>query len=228
MTGRKSFNFKLIGIGLIFLIDFNINTVDILPDFIGLILIYSGIGKASYFSEDLLKAKKYLGYFIIASLVKSAGNIFYFIYGQRVFDDSLILLLTVLFSGLEFIFCIFIFADIFKSLESFFQLSGKMAHAKKSDYMFLFLKIFIILKIFLAVAIQAPVLITEVAWDRLSIFFGVYLDGDFVKNLLIPPGFIIQGLSGIFTLVEKSICFLSQCVQRCSSRHLSMASPDGL
>jgi len=132
--------------------------------------------------------------------VKSACNIFYFIYGPRVFEDNLLLLLTVLFSAAELLLSIFIFVNIFRGLESFFQISGRMDHAKKSDGVLLMLKIFIIIKPVLAIIVRAPVLISEVVWDNWSVYFGVYLDGAFMKNLLTAPCFIIQTLLGIFFL----------------------------
>lgn len=200
MTGKKLFDFKLIGLGLIFLLDFNVNTIDILPDFIGLILISAGLGKAWYINENLSKAKNYINIFFLVSLSKFVWNIIYLLIDSEMFDSSLILLLTVIFSGFEFVLSILIFTDIFRAFEIFFQISGIISHAKKSDFILGLLKFFMFIKIFLAIISQVPVLITEESWDNLSMIFDLYLDADFVKNLLIPPCFIIQTLIGIFLL----------------------------
>ena len=203
---KKVFNFILIGIGLIFLIDYNINTIDILPDFIALILISAGIGRLYYINENLAKAKNYINYFFIVSVIKLIWNIIYIIFDSRMFDSSLILLFATLFSTAEMILSILIFINIFKGIESFFQIGEQnendsfMVHAKKSDYILLLLKIFFILKFILVLFIQLPVLLTDVNWDNLSMVFDMYLNSDFVKNLFIPPCFIIQTLLGIFVL----------------------------
>jgi len=200
----KFFNFRLIGIGLFFLIDFNVNTIDILPDILGLILISVGIGKTFYINENFLKAHKYINIFYIVSVVKLILNLFYLIFGRK-FDDSSILLLTTLFSSAELALSLLIFTNIFKGLEIFFQIfqsaaNDNTAYSKKSDYLIVLLKAFIILKFCLAMAAQIPILITDVTWDNLSIFFNDYLDGSIVKSMFNPPCFIIQALLGIFLI----------------------------
>ena len=201
----KFFNFRLIGIGLLFFIDFNINAADILPDILGLILISLGLGKSFYINENLAKARKYINIFCIISAVKLILTLFYLIAG-RSFDDSSILLVATLFSFSELALSLLVFSNIFKGLEIFFQVfqspsnDNIIAYLKKSDYMLVLLKIFIILKFCLAMTVQVPILITDATWDNLSMFFNVYLDGSIVKNMLIPPCFIIQCLLGIFLL----------------------------
>jgi len=204
---KKLFDFKLIAIGLIFLIDFNVNTIDILPDFIALIFISAGIGRAYYVNENLAKVKNYINYFYIVALAKFIWNGIYLIPGLRMFGDSEILLLTTVFSGAEFILSLLIFSNIFRGFESFFQQgdlneqSSFMEHAKKSDFILLWIKIFIIIKFIMAMIVQIPVLLTDETWVNLSIKFEMfYLDAAFVKGLFIPPCFIIQTLFGIFLL----------------------------
>ncbi|MCL1858411.1 MAG: hypothetical protein FWF92_04180 [Oscillospiraceae bacterium] len=200
ISGKKLFDFKFIAIGLIFLIDFNINTIDILPDFIALILISAGLGKSWYANENLSKAKNYINIFYIVAISKFIWNIIYFVLGPRTFDNSFILLFTTLFSILELIFSILIFTNIFNGLDIFFQLSDRISHAKKIEPMLKFLRLFIILKFILTIITQIPVLLTETTWDNLSMIFDMYLDADFVKNILNPPCFIIQTLIGLFLL----------------------------
>ena len=200
IKGKKLFNFKLVAIGLIFLIDFNVNTIDILPDIFALILISAGLGKIWYANENLANVKRYINIFYIAATVKLFWNAVYFIFGSRAFNGSLILLLTFLFSGLELILCMFIFTNMFKGFETYFQISGSISHEKRSDSVLGFLKFFIVLKFILTVITQIPVLLSDNTWDNLSMVFDRYLDADFVKNLLIPPCFIIQTLVGLLVL----------------------------
>jgi len=217
-TDKNPFNFKLIAVGLIFLIDFNVNTVDIFPDFIALIFISAGIGKIYYISDYFAKAKNYINYFYIAAFIKFAWNIIYFILGIKNLDHNTILLLTTLFSAFELILSILIFTNIFKGLENFFQQNYQNNHndynehkdhneqnsfmerANQSGYILLFLKIFIVAKFILGIFVQIPVLLTDINWDRLSVYFNAYLDTVYVKNLFLSPCFIIQTLLGIFLL----------------------------
>ena len=74
-AGKKPFNAMLIGIGMFFLIDLNVNTVDYLPDFIALVLISAGLGTVFYFSEDLAKAKKYIRCFFILAAAGRQSNL---------------------------------------------------------------------------------------------------------------------------------------------------------
>jgi len=197
---RKLFNFSLIGIGLIFLLDFNINTVDILPDIIGLVFISAGIGKIYYISEDFSKAKKNINIFSAVASIKLIWNILYIVLELKRLDSSWILLFASLFSGFEFILSMIILTDIFKGFESFFQLGDRMAHAKKSDYILKMLKTFFILKFILALFVQIPVLITDTTWDNLSVLFDAYLNASVAQNLLLTPCFILQTLIGLFIL----------------------------
>jgi hypothetical protein len=79
-------------------------------------------------------------------------------------------------------------------------LGDKTAYSKKSDFVIKAIKYFIIFKSTLALFLQIPVLLTDDAWDMLSLFFNNYLVADFVKNLLAPPCFIIQTVTGLFLL----------------------------
>jgi len=200
INGKKFFNFKLIGIGLIFLLDFNVNTVDILPDFIAVIFISAGIGKTWYVSENLSKVKTYLKAFFAFSMAKLVWNIFYLYIGSESFDNSILLLLTTSFSLIELILSMAVFLNIFKELESFSVQGDRLNHAKTSDYALKFINFFIIAKFIITVISQIPVIITDESWERLSMVYDMYLTADFVKNLFITPCFIVQTLIGILVL----------------------------
>ena len=202
---RKIFNFKLIGIGLIFFIDFNVNTIDILPDIIGLVLIYAGIGKAAYINENLSKAKKYINYLFIFSLLKLIWNAVYLVFESfsfktKILENNFLLLIASAFALIELIFCFFIFTNIIKGLEIFFQTGDGIAHEKKSGAILKFLNFFFALKFILAIFAQIPEMLTEFNLDSLSMIYDMYLDSTIIKNILVPPCFIVQTLTGLFVL----------------------------
>ena len=62
------FNYLLVG--LLFLLNPDIVVLDLLPDFIGYILIMKGLLKASKISLDFASSRKYFSYLFILSLVK--------------------------------------------------------------------------------------------------------------------------------------------------------------
>jgi len=198
--GKKSFDFKYFGIGLIFFMDFNINTIDFLPDLIGLFFISAAIGNSFCINENLAKAKKYINVCYFVSIAKFIWNIIYFLLGIKKIDSSDLLLFTVLLSSFEVVLGILIFSNIFKALDSFFQLGNKLAYLKNSDFAIKSIKFFMVLKFALSLVPLLPILLTESAWDGLSLFFDAYLDADFAKNLLLPPCFIIQTLIALFLL----------------------------
>ena len=201
LTEKKPFNLKLIAVGLIFLLDFNINTIDFLPDIIALVFISAGIGKLYYINEDLEKAKKYINFFYAFAIIKLLWNAVYIISGfKAALDDNFVLLLAALFSIAEIILSMCVFINIFKGFEIFFNLSGRITHAAKSSLMLLCLKIFIILKFILSMLVYIPDLLLETNWDSLSMSYDMYLDAPYVKSLLLPPCFIIQTLLGIFLI----------------------------
>jgi hypothetical protein len=181
------------------------NTVDILPDLIGLAFIYAGIGKASYINENLLKAKNYINYFFVFSGLKFVWNAVYLIFGEKMFEakileDNLISLLSLAFAIIELILSMAVFINILKGLGIFFIFKTESggAHEKKSELVSVLLKIFFVLKFVFAAFILVPELLTDINLDNLSVFFGLYLDGLIIKNMLVPPFFIIQSLFGIF------------------------------
>ena len=206
--GRKLFNFIYIGIGLIFLIDFNINTFDFLPDLTGVILISAGIGKICYVNENFSKAKFYVNVFAAVSSVKFALNIIYILliyfrgyYKYKdIFNDNVVIVLTFVFSSMELFLSVNIFRRIFRGLEEYFFMSGNLAPLKNRSIISSVLNIFFFLKFFLAFFSQIPSLFSESSLDYFSVIFNTYLDADILKYMLASPCFIIQTLFGIFTL----------------------------
>ncbi|MCL2775839.1 MAG: hypothetical protein FWD71_21215 [Oscillospiraceae bacterium] len=205
---RKLFNFIYIGIGLIFLIDFNVNTFDFLPDLFGVILIGAGIGKICYINEFFSKAKFYVNIFLAISSVKlalNAGSLLqiyfkgYYAY-KEIFSDSVILLLTFIFSAAELFLSVNIFKKIFKGLEDYLYMSENLPQLKNLSVISSVLNIFFFVKFILTFLSQMPALFSDNNLDDLSIMFNITLNTDSIKNMLIPPCFIIQTLFGVFVL----------------------------
>ena len=200
MKTEKLFDFRLIAIGLVFLMDFNVNTIDILPDFIGLALVSLGIGKGFYISDNLVKAKKYINIFYVPALAKFGWNIVYFALDLKKTDASTMLLLTTVASGFELVLGLLVFYHVFFALDNFFHSGDSAKYLKSSESMAKAVRFFMVFKFALSVLPHIPVLLTDDAWDGLSLVFDVYLDAEFVKNLLMPPCFIIQTLTALFLL----------------------------
>ena len=142
MKTEKFFDFRLIGIGLVFLMDFNVDTVDFLPDSIGLALISAGIGKGFYTSDNLAKAKKYINVFYAPALAKFGWNIVYIALDLKKTDASAMLLLTTVFSGFELVLGFLVFANIFAAFDGFFVVGGQGKISKEIGILSQSVKIF--------------------------------------------------------------------------------------
>jgi len=198
----KLFDFKYIGIAIIFLIDFNINNIDVLPDFIAVLLIMQAIGKARFINESLAKAHNLLKIFCAVSIIKFAAGIIYIfvLWGSPVDNSSLILTMTFIFALFELGLCILIFKHIFKGLDQFSHMSGSFDNMKNAGMVALILNIFFIVKFVLTFLVKTPFLLAPSDLDALSQRFDVFLTEQFIQDLLLPPSIIIQTLSGIFVL----------------------------
>lgn len=98
----------LIIVGTIFLLNPNINIVDILPDFIGYIFIYRGLYRLADIDDRMYSAKKKAQWLLIVSLVKTG-----FILALPTSSDSDVLLFTFCFAVIELLLCIPLFSEIF-------------------------------------------------------------------------------------------------------------------
>lgn len=87
----------LIFVGFLFTLNPMLGLLDILPDFIGYLLIFAGIVKLSMISVELNDA---LGYFKWAAVISVARTLCFIASGS--FDETMILCLTMVFAVLEF------------------------------------------------------------------------------------------------------------------------------
>ena len=94
--------------GVIFLLNPNINIVDILPDIIGYLLIYHGLFRFSDIDDRLASAREKAKWLIIVSAVK-----FIFVLMLPSSSDSDVLLFTFCFAVVELLLCIPLFTEFF-------------------------------------------------------------------------------------------------------------------
>ena len=120
LHNEKLFDFKYIGIALIFLIDFNINNIDILPDFIAVYLILKAIGKTYYINEVFAETRVFLKVFYAVSIIKFTAGVIYILFLRGSTDNgSMIMTLTFIFAFFELCLSVLIFNRIFRGIEQF-------------------------------------------------------------------------------------------------------------
>jgi len=108
--------FSLIAIGLLFLIGPDIGVIDILPDFIGYILILKGLGSLSKINADFSEAAKYFKWCLWVSIAKIPVYLMSLTISK---SDSFITLLCVFVGGLlDAIFAYSAFSAFFNGLSS--------------------------------------------------------------------------------------------------------------
>ncbi len=100
--------FGLIAVGILFLFNPNVHIFDVLPDFIGLLLIYRGLFAMSFSTEKLRDARGFLWKLIIITAARAASLLV--IPGK---SDSFTLLLVFSFGILEAIYAIPLIAGLF-------------------------------------------------------------------------------------------------------------------
>lgn len=96
-------NLKLFFIGLLFLANPNINIIDIIPDFIGLGIVWFSITKISDLSSDIYIARRGVAKLFWTELAKLLSFIWLIIYST---DSGFFLVFTFIFTIIELIFFI--------------------------------------------------------------------------------------------------------------------------
>lgn len=108
--------FSLIMIGLLFMIGPDISIFDLLPDFIGYILILKGISRIAKINSDFLEASKYFKWCLCVSLVKLP---FYIMSMAMAKSDEFMMLLCLFVGGLfDAYFAYNAFSSFFNGLSS--------------------------------------------------------------------------------------------------------------
>lgn len=116
-TKERAKGFSLIAAGLVFLFNPNVHIFDVLPDFIGLLLIYRGLFAMSFSTEKLRDARGLLWKLVIITAVRIVSVLF--IPGK---SDSFTLLLVFSFGVLEAMYAI---PFIVKVFDGFYDLGRR-------------------------------------------------------------------------------------------------------
>ena len=96
-------NLKLFFIGMLFLANPNINIIDIIPDFIGLGIVWFAITKISDLSSDIYTARRGIAKLFWTELAKLFSFIWLSFYST---DSGFFLVFTFVFTIIELIFFI--------------------------------------------------------------------------------------------------------------------------
>lgn len=125
---REPFGLILIAIGFVFLVNPCIHIIDILPDFIGFILMCFGIDKLSDLEGRFAAAKKGFIELAVISAVKTAGLVL-----LPHIDEIFVILLVFSFGILEAMFFIPAMKNLFEGFRYFGLRSGAVSPGERSE-----------------------------------------------------------------------------------------------
>jgi len=100
-TETKSLGMMLITVGMFFLINPTVNIIDVIPDFIGYLIIVSGIDRLADMEDHFAQAKKN---FVLLTVVSAAKTVSCLL--LPVIDGTFVILLSFVFALLEALFFI--------------------------------------------------------------------------------------------------------------------------
>ncbi len=110
------FNSPLISIGLFFLVNPTFSLFDLLPDFIGYMLVFAGIYELSALDDRLNMASKKLWYLALISALRLVAAV-----GTLGYDSSTVMMLTFVFSICEAVVITAFLSDWFGGFDYFMQ-----------------------------------------------------------------------------------------------------------
>ncbi len=193
----KKIAFIPIAVACIFLFNAFINVIDIIPDFIGYIIMSSALVKLGTLNSDIEAASKCFRYMIGVDLSKYAALMW--IFGVTFGDEqsTAILLVTFIYAVIEVIFLILAFSKLFSGLTNlgYVHANTSVLGSKReggrsySDKIKAFTFFFVVARAVLTVAPELSVLtITE------------YTEGSFVMYLYEYIG-TMRGIAFVFVTV---------------------------
>lgn len=116
MKNNRKISFLQIGLSLIFLFNPNIAVIDLLPDFIGYILLSLALIKLADINETVAEAAAIFNKMILIDAAKIFAIIWIFWISPPSEQNSAVLLWTFVFGVLEMVFLIPAFIKLFKGL----------------------------------------------------------------------------------------------------------------
>lgn len=142
-------NYTLIIAGLFFLFNPEINILDLLPDFIGIILIMRGMRPITLTSLTAENSYKSFSKYLAVSAIKTFAILPVISVASS--DPTFYMLFTLVFAILELIFAIPAFADLYETISDSARYAG-IALSRSFGVSKAFTQIFLIIKSFLALA----------------------------------------------------------------------------
>lgn len=117
MSKNEKRNFGAIIFALFLIINPNVNVVDILPDFIGYIIILRAISDATFTTPYFPEAKTYLSRLMWLSVLRiPAFIIMITVRGENAADGDIVVLMTLIFAVAEALLIIFAISNVFAGL----------------------------------------------------------------------------------------------------------------
>ncbi len=155
----KRIPWLLLALGFIFTVNPNVSIIDVLPDFIGYIIICTALGKLSMLSETIADAKRAFEKMIVVDAGKALAIVWIFGVGSVSERSSSLLLWSFVFGVLEAIFLIPCYLKLFKGLSdlgdyypnSTIHTSKRTGVISHTDVMKIFSIVFIVVKAFMTV-----------------------------------------------------------------------------
>ncbi len=154
MKKKKIINFSMIGMSMIFLFNPNVNIIDVLPDFIGYILLCIAITNFADINDTMSEALQMFKKLIIIDAAKIVAILW--VFGLSVISErnSSLMLWSFAFGVLEIVFAAPAFAKLFAGITSLGYLhdntsvlgTGHHGNKSRTDKIRQFTVIFIVLK----------------------------------------------------------------------------------
>ncbi|MGI6716969.1 MAG: hypothetical protein ACOX3X_07255 [Eubacteriales bacterium] len=210
--GKRMLNFPLVVIGFVFLANPYIDMLDILPDFIGYLLVAFGLSAMAKLDDRLYLASQKLVYLAILSALRLICFARFASY-----DSSMTLLMTFSFGVAEVLLVLACFTDFFGGIEYLLQrYEGYDALSQLSNIKFLTL-VFYITKIILCVLPNTVALLEVEAMTDISaspilneiVGYKVYAVILFFLIVLILGIWWIREIYKYFKTIKKDKNFIS-------------------
>lgn len=195
---RKDFGINLIWIGSLFLINPVYGLFDILPDFIGLILIYNGLTKLSDLDIRLEKARQRFFYSIFVGCAMFLLMILVSIFN---FDQTTGITITLAGMILWTIFLIPGYMNLFEGL-SYLKLRSKniqeTIHDEETHKNVIFTIVFLLIRAFFTLAPDLTIMVAE----EISRKNGIEYNTTLIKAFVLVISFAIILVFGIIWLIK--------------------------
>ncbi len=189
--------FGLFAISLIFFFTPNLDIIDVLPDFIGAILVIRGLNKLSDLTPGLSDTKHAFYHVLYIGLAKFVLMFFVPYFNRN--DAGYILIFTFTFAVLEMIFLLPAYRKLLDSILYLGDRTENSAVFKGRSEFFSFTSIFFIARSLLAVIPELSYIMSDEASGIVSSYNPRNIAN--YKNVLILFNFIIVGILGLIWLI---------------------------